>query len=73
MSKKPLPPVQPVEVLLKSPQSWGINLTYLHRYFFTPTQFPPTFNLLRIFRSGCRLRHRFGVAKLGSFPFTWKQ
>jgi len=73
MSKKPLLPLHPVEVPLESPQSLKTNPTYLYRYFFNATPFPPTFNPLRIFRSDCRLGHRFDVEKVGLFPFTWKQ
>ena len=48
MSKKPLLPLHPVEVFLESPQSLRTIPTCLHHYFFTPTQFPPTYSLLRI-------------------------
>jgi hypothetical protein len=73
MSKKPLLPLHPVEIFLKSLQFLENMPTYLDRNFSTPTQLPPTLNLLRIFRSGSRFGYRFGVAKLGSFPFAWKQ
>ena len=73
MSKKPLLPLHPVEVFLKSLQFLENIPPYLYCNFSTPTQLPPTLYLLRIFRYGCRLGHRFGVAKLGSFPCTWKQ
>ena len=73
MSKKPLLPLPPVEIFLKSLQFLENMPTYLYRNFSTPTQLPYTLNLLRILRYGYRFGYPFGVAKLGSFPFTWKQ